>query len=310
MEQVQSNEQKTYNFKMTYVTQTGHVWHKFAEKFGEELVARSDGRMKLELFPAAQLGPEKDMVQQLENGSIDFALITLAYLSSRIPAVDAWNMPFLFPNLETAIEATDSEPAKKILQLFDEQGLLGKGYMLTPPHNLLIKDSPIDALDDVNGMKVRFTGGPSVLEYWEGLGASPIAMGLPEVYSALQTGVIDGVSIDTNALLSEKLYEEADYYVLTNHMAFGSIFTASKVNFEKMPAEDQKIVDEALAAALDWGKKELVKIQSEDLKQLESLLNVSELTTRDAFREEAKKIYEKYSSENELIKEFIESIPQ
>src|SRR5699024_8436054 len=97
----------------------------------EELHTRSDGRMNLELFPAAQLGPEADMVQQMQNGSLDFALLTVPYLSTRIEAFDAWNMPFLFEDLEAGIKASDTEPAQEMLGLLDEQRLKGIGYLHT-----------------------------------------------------------------------------------------------------------------------------------------------------------------------------------
>lgn len=301
-------EGKTYKFKFTNVTAPAHIWNKFGEKLADELKTRSNGRMTMEIFPSAQLGPEADMVQQLQSGSLDFALITVPYLSTRFPALDGWNMPFLFKDLEASLAAQDTEPAQEMLELMKEQGLLGLDYFFAANHNLLVKGDPIKKLADVDGRKLRFTGGASVLDYWKGLGASPIAMGLPEVYNALQTGVIDGVSVDTNPMLSEKYYEIAKNYVLTNHMAFGGVFTASKKNYESMPKEDQKIVDEALAAAVKWGEAELVAGEKENLKKLGELINVVELGNRDEFIKEAQKIYDKYSSKDELIKKFIETV--
>jgi len=299
---------KTYEFKMTHVTQTGHIWHKFSEKFAEELATRSDGRMKLEIFPSAQLGPEADMVQQLSTGSLDFALLTVPYLSTRFPELDAWNLPFLFEGYDEVLAAQNTEPAQKMLDLLSSQGLIGMDYFFTSNHNLFVKGDAIKSVEDVAGKKLRFTGGKSVLDYWTKLGASPIAMGLPEVYNAMQTGVIDGMSIDVNPMHSEKYYEIGDNYILTNHMAFGGIVTASKTNYENMPEEDQKIIDEALAAAIEWGEKEIVKVHDENLNNLKDLVNVVELENRDGFIEEAKKVYEEYSSQYELIKEFIDAL--
>ncbi|MFS0822201.1 TRAP transporter substrate-binding protein [Bacillus sp. 1P02SD] len=303
-----SEEGKTYDFKMTYVTQTGHNWHKFGEKFKEELNTRSDGRMKLELYPAAQLGPEADMVQQMASGSLDFAVLTVPYLSTRIPEFDAWNLPFLFDDLEAGVAATETEPAQEMLGLLDKQGLKGLGYLHAGTHNLLLKEEPVKTLKDVNGKKLRFTGGASVLDFWKGLGSSPIAMGLPEVYNALQTGVIDGISIDKNALLSEKYYEIAKDYVLTRHMIFGGVVATSLTNYDNMPEADRKIVDEAFAAAQKWGTEQLLINDVEDQKKLEDLINIYELDNRDEFIEEAKKVHEEYAGKNELIKEFIDAV--
>ena len=300
--------ESTYNFKMSYVTQTGHNWHKFAEKFKEELDAKSDGRMKLELFPAAQLGPEADMVQQMQSGSLDFAVLTVPYLSTRVPAFDAWNLPFLFDDLEGAVAASETAPAKEMLGLLEEQGIKGLGYLHAGTHNMLLKVEPIKAMKDVDGKKLRFTGGASVLDFWKGLGSSPIAMGLPEVYNALQTGVIDGLSIDKNAILSEKYYEIAENYVLTKHMVFGGVVASSLVNYDNMPENDRKIIDEAFASAVKWGTEQLLINDVEDEKKLEDLINIYELENRGEFIEEAKKVHEEYANTNELIKEFISTV--
>jgi tripartite ATP-independent transporter DctP family solute receptor len=297
---------KTYNFKMTHITQTSHVWHMFAEKLAEELNTRSNGRMKMEIYPSGQLGPEKDMVQQLETGSIDFALITVPYLSSRVPELTAWNMPFMFPTLEDSVVAIQSEPAQKMLGLLESQGILGKGYMFAGNHQLLMKDTPVKSAADIKGKKIRVTGGPAVLDFFTAAGASPVAMGLTEVYSALQTGVMDGVSVDASGLITEKFYEIADYFVLTNHMAFPGIIVASKVVYDGMPAEDQKIVDEAIKGASEWGLQELLRLDKENTEKLKEHLTVMELEDRESFYQARDEIYAKYM-DNELIKEFIEA---
>nr|WP_245347599.1 TRAP transporter substrate-binding protein [Oceanobacillus polygoni] len=307
---VSGKEGASYDFKISYVTQTGHNWHAFAEKFRDELDTRSDGRMKLELFPAAQLGPEADMVQQLSTGSLDFALLTVPYLSTRFPEFDAWNMPFLFEDLEAGIIASETEPAQEMLGLLKEQGLKGVGYLHTGTHSLLLKGDPVKTLEDVKGKKLRFTGGASILDFWEDIGSSPIAMGLPEVYNALQTGVIEGVSVDTNALLSEKYHEISESYALTKHMVFGGVVTASLTNYDNMPEGDRKIIDEAMDASIEWGNEQLLINDVEDLNEVAELVNVVELDNRDEFVEQAKLVHEEYSGKNELIKEFIEAVKE
>lgn len=303
-----SSSGETYEFKITYVTQTEHNWHQVAEKLKEELAERSDGRMELELYPAAQLGPEPDMVQQMSNGTLDFALLTVPYLSTRIPEFEAWNLPFLFETLEDGVKAIETDAAQQMLTLLEDQGIKGMGYMHTGTHSLVLKDTEINSLEDVKGKKLRFTAGAALLGYWEELGASPIAMGLPEVYNALQTGVIEGVSVDTNALLSEKYYEVSDSYLLTKHIVFGGVFGMSLANYEGMPDEDRQIVEEAVAAALEWGNEQLLINDKEDLEEVKGLLDVAELENRDEFVEKAKEIHAEFANEYELIDQFLNEI--
>ncbi|WP_428908485.1 TRAP transporter substrate-binding protein [Niallia sp. Krafla_26] len=302
-----SNESggQTYNFKLTHITQESHAWHLFAEKFGEELNQRSDGRMNLEIFPAAQLGPEKDMVQQLETGSLEFAILTGQYLATRVPAFDAWNMPFLFETLEDSLKATETEPAQKMLDEISNQGIKGLGYMFAGNHHLLLKGEPIKSMEDLKGKKVRIAGGKAVIDFWTKTGASPVAMGLNEVYQALQTGVVEGVSVDPSGLYTEKFQEVSDSYVLTNQMAFPGAVVMSSTVYEQLSPEDQQIVEEAVAAAEEWGKKELLRLDKENLELLRNELEVVELEDRGSFDKLRNEIYEEYSSDP-LIKEFIE----
>src|SRR5699024_6364253 len=96
-------------------------------------------------------GEESDMVEQLENGSIDFAVLTVPYLSTRFPELDAWNMPFLFDDLEDVIEAQETDSAQEMLGLLENQGLLGMDYFFAANHNLGVKGDSIRNIDDVKG---------------------------------------------------------------------------------------------------------------------------------------------------------------
>lgn len=299
----------TYTFKVAHVVQENHVWNKTAEKFGEELEALSDGRMKLEIYPASQLGLEKDYVQQLETGSLDFGFMTNAYMSTRQDSLNGWFMPFTFSNLEQATKAKDSEAAKQMLKDLESQGLIGLDFIFAGNRHILMKDSFIETPDDLKGKKVRIIGSPAIQEFWEATGAGPTAMPLSEVYTSLQTGVIDGIDIDLDALVTEKYYENAKNLTITNHFTFPSVIVMSKLSYDKLSAEDQKIVTDALKTATDWGIKEAIKREEENLKTLkEKGVKVKELKDPGSFDSIKTKIEEKYSNKTPGIKSFLEAV--
>ncbi|MBP1154945.1 MULTISPECIES: TRAP transporter substrate-binding protein [unclassified Paenibacillus] len=304
----QEQSGKTYSFKLTHITQPTHVWHKTSEKFNEELQARSNGRMKVDIFPAGQLGAEKDMVQQLESGTLEFGIITNAYMSTRAEAFNAWSMPFLFKNLEETTAATKTEPAQKILDELSKNGIQGLAYLTTGIRQVFMKEGFVDSPEDLKGKKIRVLGSPSILDFWRTVGAGPTPIPLPEIYTSLQSGVIDGIDIDTDALFSEKYYEIAKDLTITNHMAFPGIVVMSKMIHDQMSAEDQKIVAEAMQAAIDWGNQEAIEREHKNLVELKKLgVNVTELTNTESFNAIRDEVYAKYSA-NTLIKEFIETI--
>jgi len=297
---------KTYTFKLTHITQPTHIWHKTSLKFNEELQARSGGRMKVDIFPAGQLGTEKDMVTQIQSGALDFGIITNAYMSSSWEAFNAWFMPFVFDTIDEAAEARKSDEARNILNTISNDGLVGLDYIFAGNRHILMKSTTVSTPDDVKGKKMRITGSPSINDFWTSLGAGPTPMPLPEVFQALQTGVIDGIDIDLDALMTEKLYEVAKNFTVTNHMVWPGVVVMSKAVYDSMPDEDRQIVLEALAAAVEWGNQESAKLEIENLEALKAQGGtVVELQNREAFTAVKDSIYNKYSS-NELIKAFLD----
>ncbi len=298
---------KTYKFKLAHIAQASHGWNKTSEKFSEELKTRSNGRMTVDLFPAGQLGTEKDEVQQLETGTLDFALLTNAYLSTRSEAFNAWFMPFMFNDLEKASAARNTEPAKKILAELSKQGIVALDISFIGNRHILMKGNSITKPEDLKGKKIRIIGSPAIQDFWKAVGAGPTPMPLSEVYIALQTGVIDGIDIDLDALMTEKYYEIAKNLTLTNHMTFAGVIVMSKAKYDALSPEDQKIVTEAIKAAVDWGTKEAIAGESKYLEELKAKgVTVTQLANADAFKAVRDEINAKYSS-NPLIKEFIQA---
>ncbi|USG64338.1 TRAP transporter substrate-binding protein [Brevibacillus ruminantium] len=297
---------QSYKFRLTHITQTSHIWHKTAEKFSEELEVRSNGRMKVDLFPAGQFGAEKDMVQQLETGSLDFGIITNGYLSTRSEAFNAWFMPFLFENIEEATKARKTESAAKILDELSSQGLQANGVVFAGNRHILTKDTPVTSPEDLKGKKIRILGSPAVQDFWTAVGAGPTPMPLPEVYTSLQSGVIDGIEIDLDALNTEKYYEIAKNLTLANLTSFPGVFVTSKAAFDKLSPEDQKIVNESIEAALEWGNQESIAREKSTLEELKTKgVTITELSNKDTFNTVRDQVYAKYSN-NPLIKAFID----
>lgn len=297
----------TYNFKLAHITPTDHMWHKAAEKFKEELETRSDGRMKLEIYPASQLGTEADMVQQISAGSVDFGFITAAYLSSRAEAFTAWFAPYAFKDLEAANEARDTEIAKKILATMDDQGIKGLDYLFAGSRVMLFKDKEVLKPEDMNGLKFRVTPSPPLQEFYKSLGASPESLPLPEVYAAIQTGVIDGMDMDLDAAITNKYHEVVEYGAVTNHMVWPAVAMINKASYDKMPEEDQKIIDEAIKAAADYST-ETRSAQEEGFKKTlsEEGMKIYEID-EELFKPYIKEFDNKFGPADQLIQEFLDT---
>ncbi len=299
----------TYNFKAAHVVQENHIWHQTALKFGEELEKLSDGRMTLTIYPASQLGQEKDMVQQLETGTLDFGFLTNAYMSTRQDSLNAWFLPFAFDSLEEAVAMRESKPVKEMLAELESQGLIGLDFIFAGNRHLLMKNGHISSMEDLAGKKIRIIGSPLFQTFWERTGAGPTAMPLSEVYTSLQTGVIDGMDIDLDALVTEKYYETTKYLTLTNHATFPAVIVMGKKSYDNLSPEDQKIVKEAMKKAVDWGIEEGLKREKENLKTVKKAgVKVHQLKDVSSFDEVKTYVNETFSNKSPLIKEFLQEI--
>lgn len=297
---------ESHTFKLSMIVQPTHTWYKAAEKFDEELQARSDGRMNVEIFPSSQLGPEADVIQQMSTGAVDFGFITNSYLASRFDSLNAWLMPFLFSGIEDAVEMRDSETAKELLDLFEAQGIVGLDWLFTGSHSILMKDGVLGSPDAFIGKQIRAPGSAVINDFYTELGASPLPMPLTEVYTSLQTGVIDGINGSVDSVTTEKFHEVANDFTLLNQFAFNAAVIMGKPTFDKLSEEDRQIVLDAMRAAIDYGNEVAMENDREGLEELRELVNVHEISDFSAFDEVKQTIYNKYSEGDDLIKRFIE----
>jgi len=294
-------------FKLAHITPVDHMWHLAAEKFDEELQARTDGKMKLEIYPASQLGTEADMVQQVEAGSIDFGFITAAYLSARTPEMAAWFAPYTFKSLQETYEASKSDIAREILSKIEGTGLKALDYLFAGQRVMILKEKEIKQATDLKGLKMRVTPSPPLQAFYKAAGAAPEALPLPEVYSALQTGVIDGMDMDLDATITNNYSEVAKYAAVTNHMVWPSIIITNESMYNGMSEEARKVIGEALEAALIYSIETRTSQEEEFKSELTNQGMVVYDLGEEVFAEQIEAFDHEYSSQSEVIKEFIET---
>ena len=299
-------EAKSYTFKLGHEAAETHIKFEVAEKFAEELEKNSDGRMKVDIYPANQLGKETDMQQQVESGTLDFAILSNGTMSSISESINGWFMPFLFDSLDEAAAATSSEPAQQMLKDLEAKNMVGYGVFFAGQRHVL-SSKPLATLADFKGLKIRIPGSPVFETYYKEVGAGPASMPLPEVYTSLSTGVIDAVDTDFNAAVSQKFYESANILTLTGHIVFPEVAIGSKSVLDGLSEEDRKIVEDTWASVIDWGVKESIASNDKLLEELKGLgVTVNELSNVDEFKALSQAVYDQYSS-NATIKAFIDA---
>ncbi|MBM4763650.1 TRAP transporter substrate-binding protein [Bacillus sp. B15-48] len=297
--------------KIGHVTADSHLLHLSAEKFKEEVEEKSDGKIRVEIYPQQQLGTEPDMMEQMKNGSLDMVWSTIANLTTKSEALNAWNMPFLIEDFDTLKAMVDTDLALEILGSLDEsEGTVPIGY-ITIDNRHIFSLKPITTMGDLRGLKVRIPPGKATSDFYEAIGASPTPVSMQEVYSSLQTGVLDAADVDVDAVLSNRYYEVGKHVTLTGHHDWVIAQLYSQVIWDKMTAEEQQIVLDAAKVSSDYSYEITVQKHDEFIEEAkEQGVTFHDFEDMGEIRAIAQEIQDEYASKNPLINEFIEKVKE
>ena len=214
------------------------------ENMGKKLEAATNGRIKMQMFPGAVLGQEKETVEQTQLGAIQIARISLGVVGPVVPDVNVFNMPFVFRDVNHMRKVIDGPIGDELLKKVTESPakLVGLGWMDGGSRSLYTK-KPVRTPADLAGQKVRMMGNPLFVDTMNAMGGNGIAMAYGEVFTALQTGVLDGAENNPPSYFTANHYNTpAKYYAQTNHLIIPEIFVMSKVAWDKLSKEDQALV--------------------------------------------------------------------
>ncbi len=264
--------------QMGVITPPSHVWTKVANRIAEKLPEATGGSLTLAVFPAGQLGSEQEMFQQLSTGLLDSGLMTAAITSLRAPSMQGWFTPYLFKDVSAAIAAAETPAATDMLAELDAAGLHGMGYTFAGMRHILMKDAPAMTTADLANKKIRIVPFPAMKVWWGAVGAVPTPVNLTEVYQALQTGLLDGIDIDLDALVGLKFQEVAKGLTITNHMAFPSVMMVSDMTWTALTPEEQTAFQAVVDEALTWGSAQQVEAEAANLASLQAEMTVEVMT--------------------------------
>jgi tripartite ATP-independent transporter DctP family solute receptor len=214
------------------------------ESMGKKLDAATQGRIKIQTFPGAVLGQEKEAVEQTQLGAIQIARISLGVMGPVVNEVNVFNMPFVFRNEAHMRSVIDGPIGQEILDKVTASParLVGLGFMDGGSRSLYTKKR-VTKPDDLKGQKVRMMGNPLFVDTMNAMGGNGIAMAYGEVFTALQTGVIDGAENNPPSYFTANHFSTpAKFYAQTNHLIIPEIFVMSKVAWDRLTPADQALI--------------------------------------------------------------------
>ncbi len=214
------------------------------ESMGKKLEAATNGRLKIQTFPGGVLGGEKEMIEQTQVGAINILRTSLGPVGTVVPEVNVFNLPFIFRNQEHARAVIDGEIGNELLAKISASPakLVAIGWMDGGSRSLYTK-KPVRTPADLKGQKVRMMGNPLFVDTMNAMGGNGISMGYGEVFTALQTGVVDGAENNAPSYFTSNHFSTgAKYYTQTNHLIIPELLVVSKVTWDKLSKDDQALL--------------------------------------------------------------------
>ncbi|RRW50289.1 TRAP transporter substrate-binding protein [Pseudomonas moraviensis] len=231
------------------------------ENMGKALTKETNGELTFQYFPGGVLGSEKEVIEQMQVGAVQLSRVSLGIVGPVVPDVNVFNMPFIFRDQQHMRNVIDGPVGDEILGKItnSEFGLVALAWMDGGTRNIYTK-KPVRKLEDLKGMKIRVQGNPMFIDMMNAMGGNGIAMDTGEIFSALQTGVIDGAENNPPTLLEHNHFQNAKFYSLTGHLILPEPIVMSKITWEKLTPDQQEMVKKAAKAAqaeerVLWDKK-------------------------------------------------------
>lgn len=313
----EETEAKTYDVKMVIEEIPGSVQDMYAQKFKEVLEEKSNGRFTIDVIPVGQLGTAVEQAELLQNGAIEFAIVSPGTTGTLVPENQLFSLHFLFTDdMELNQEILDTSKAlnEKLTEIYLDKNIKVLSYWTEGAMNWT-SNKPLNKPEDFNGFKMRTMASPMIVASFEAYGANPTPVPYMEVYSGLQLNMIEGQENPLFAIEEMKFYEVQDYLTLSRHSLYVTSTAVNPEFFNSLSAEDQQLVLDTVEELKPYSFKvqnDLNKERLDNIKQ-DSDIEIVELSEaeRDSFKEASKSVRDVYLEDaGEKGKEILELLEQ
>jgi tripartite ATP-independent transporter DctP family solute receptor len=285
-------------FKASDVQPPGYPTVVAAENIGKKLEAATNGRLSVQMYPSMQLGGEKETLEQTQIGAVQLLRVSAGAVGPVVDEINVVNMPFLFRNTAHAEKIMDGPIGQELLDKITANanaGLVALCWMDSGARSLYNTKRPIKTVEDIKGLKFRVIGNPIFIDTMNALGGNGVAMGYDQVFSALQTGVIDGAENNPPSYVFSNHYTAAKYYSLTEHLIIPEVLVFSKKAWAQLSSDDQNLIKKfAREAQFEerelWNKYEQLAME----KAKAAGCQIVEIADKKPFQDAVKPVWDKY----------------
>lgn len=249
----------------------GSVLANTAARFGTEVGKISNGAIDVKHYPAAQLGSQRELLDQVKLGTLQMCYGDPPYLSNLVPQYAVMDLPFVFNDWAHVERVMDGDVTKELGEaLIASQGLRPLSWMHIGFRNMLTISKPVAVIGDFAGMKFRSPEVASFVEMFKALGATPVPVPWGEVYTAMRTGLVDGIETTPEGMVNSKLYEVGKFVTRTQHINTVGSPIVSERFWKGLAAEQQAMIQQAITSVTTWERAEMKTANDKSEDELKS----------------------------------------
>jgi len=285
--------------KASDVHPEGYPTVQAVEDMGKKLSAATNGKLSVVMYPSMQLGGEKEAIEQAQVGAIAFARVSVGALGPVVDALNVFNLPYVFRNTEHMRHVIDGPIGQELLDDVTNsgKGLIGLCWMDAGARNFYDTKKPIKDLADLKGLKIRVMGNPMFVDMANSMGANGVPLGYDQVFSALQTGVVDGAENNPPSFVFDNHYQVAKFYTIDEHLIVPEMLVMSKKIYDSLSKPEQAdVVKFAKEAQQDERKYWDVYQQKAMDKAKAAGIVITQVSPEEKkkFQEAVKPVWDKY----------------
>lgn len=261
---------ESHTFSLSTTASSGSALADVTHHFADRVEELSDGKMKVDVFEGSSLGTEAQNLEALTAGTLDMAVIAVEFYVNSIPQLGALILPYMYDDYDQVQKVLESEAGEYASeQLREVAKVQNLGYYVMAFRNMYSK-KPINSVDDLKGFKMRVPESSLYVDTFRMLGAAPTPLASGEVYTALDTGVVDGVENTSDSCLHLSWFEVAPYFNKTNHLNAPTTFSMSAAVFDRLNDDEKNILLQAGLDASHYGLESTKASDEANRKELES----------------------------------------
>lgn len=284
----------TFSFAHVLIEDTPNA--QAALRFKEEVEEKSEGRIQIDVLPAAQVGGDVEIIEQIQMGLVDIGIPPTATLGNFEPRMQILDLPFLIADYDTMVKVLDGDVGREILDTLNDDNMYGVNFWGAGFRHMTNNIRPINGPEDLEAIRMRTMQAPIIISTYENLDANATAMAFTEVYNGLQQGVVEGQENPLANIYTMRFHEVQDYLSLTNHAYHAYAAVINQNSWGSLPDDLQQIMLEAFDNGRDTSRQLTLEDEGRILEEIEDEIAINEITSeaREAFIEASLPVHAEY----------------